>query len=54
MYSVTVKSVNTMIAGGKYKSRFTKGGVISGKTASSKRAVITLADGETIDFYSNI
>jgi large subunit ribosomal protein L23 len=54
MYNVTVKSVNTMIAGGKYKSRYTKGGVISGKTASTKRAVITLAKGETIDFYSNI
>ena len=54
MYNVTVKSVNTMIAGGKLKSRYTKGGVISGKTVSSKRAVITLAEGETIDFYSNI
>ncbi len=54
MYSVTVKSVNTMIARGKMKSRFTRGGAIKGKTAATKRAVITLAAGETIDFYSNI
>lgn len=54
MYNVKVVSVNTMIYGGKKKSRFTRGGVISGKTASTKRAVITLAEGESIDFYSNI
>ncbi|MCK4922841.1 MAG: 50S ribosomal protein L23 [Bacteroidales bacterium] len=54
MYSVKVTSVNTMIYGGKKKSRNTKGGVITGKTASTKRAIITLAEGETIDFYSNI
>jgi len=54
MYDVKVVAVNTMVYGGKSKSRFTKGGVISGKTASTKRAIVTLADGETIDFYSNI
>lgn len=54
MYSVKVNSVNTMIYGGKKKSRNTKGGVITGKTASAKRAIITLEEGETIDFYSNI
>jgi len=54
MYNVTVVSVNTMIYGGKRKSRYTRGGMVSGKTASSKRAVVTLAEGETIDFYSNI
>jgi large subunit ribosomal protein L23 len=54
LYNVKVVSVNTMIYGGKRKNRFTKGGAITGKTATSKRAVITLADGETIDFYSNI
>lgn len=54
MYNVKVVSVNTMVYGGKSKSRFTRGGVINGKTNSTKRAVITLAEGETIDFYSNI
>lgn len=54
MYSVSVESVNTMRYGGKAKSRFTKSGVITGKTKSFKKAIITLAEGETIDFYSNI
>ena len=54
MYGVTVESVNTMRYGGKSKSRFTKSGVITGKTKSFKKAIITLAEGETIDFYSNI
>lgn len=54
MYEVKVVSVNTMVYGGKRKSRFTKGGVITGKTASTKRAIVTLAQGESIDFYSNI
>ena len=54
LYDVTVESVNTMIYGGKIKSRFTKGGVISGKTATYKKAFVTLVDGDSIDFYSNI
>ena len=54
MYSVSVESVNTMRYGGKAKSRSTKSGVITGKTKSFKKAIITLAEGETIDFYSNI
>jgi large subunit ribosomal protein L23 len=39
---------------GKFKSRYTKTGLISGKTKATKKAIITLAKGETIDFYSNI
>ena len=54
MYGVSVESVNTMRYGGKMKSRFTKSGVISGKTKSYKKAIVTLAEGEVIDFYSNI
>lgn len=54
MYQVTVTSVNTMVYGGKRKSRFTRGGVIAGKTPTLKKALITVAKGETIDFYSNI
>ena len=54
MYGVTVESVNTMRYGGKVKSRNTKSGVKIGKTAATKKAVITLAEGSTIDFYSNI
>jgi large subunit ribosomal protein L23 len=54
LYGVEVASVNTMTYRGKTKSRYTKTGIISGKTASYKKAIITLAEGETIDFYSNI
>jgi len=54
LYDVTVDTVNTMVYGGKIKSRYTKGGVITGKTVSYKKAIVTLAEGESIDFYSNI
>jgi large subunit ribosomal protein L23 len=54
LYGVEVVAVNTMTYRGKTKSRFTKTGIISGKTASYKKAIITVAEGETIDFYSNI
>ncbi len=54
MYGVTVDSVNTLRYGGKNKSRYTKTGLIAGKTNAFKKAVVSLADGEKIDFYSNI
>ena len=53
-YGVDVIAVNTMNYSGKEKSRSTKGGIISGRTNSYKKAIVTLAEGETIDFYSNI
>ena len=54
IYGVKVVSVNTMVYAGKLKSRFTKSGVISGRTNAFKKAVVTLNKGENIDFYSNI
>jgi len=54
LYGVEVVSVNTMTYRGKTKSRYTRTGIISGKSASYKKAIITVAEGETIDFYSNI
>ena len=54
MYGVTVSDVNTMRYGGKIKTRNTKSGLLVGKTAATKKAVITLAEGSKIDFYSNI
>jgi large subunit ribosomal protein L23 len=54
LYEVTVVDVNTMRYGGKLKSRFTRSGVTKGKTNSYKKAVVTVAEGEVIDFYSNI
>ncbi len=54
LYNVTVESVNTMVYGGKRRDRFTKRGLIKGRTKSFKKALVTLTDGDTIDFYSNI
>jgi large subunit ribosomal protein L23 len=54
MYNVTVTDVNTANYDGKKKSRYTKTGLISGKTVAFKKAVVTLKEGDTIDFYSNI
>jgi large subunit ribosomal protein L23 len=54
MYGVNVVAVNTLVMGGKNKFRNTKTGIVKGRTSTFKKAVITLADGEKIDFYSNI
>ena len=53
-YGVTVTDVNTNVSPAKSKSRFTKAGVISGRKPSYKKAYVTVAEGETIDLYSNI
>jgi large subunit ribosomal protein L23 len=54
MYGVNVEHVNTINVLGKFKSRFTKSGVLSGRKPSYKKAIVTLASGEVIDFYSNV
>ena len=54
MYNVTVVAVNTMNYDGKNKSRYTKAGFVKGRTAAFKKAIVTLKEGDTIDFYSNI
>jgi len=54
MYGVTVISVNTIRYSGKSKSRYTKKGFVSGKADAFKKAIITIGEGQTIDFYSNI
>lgn len=54
LYGVKVEAVNTIINSGKNKSRNTKSGVIVGRTATNKKAIVTIAKGEKIDFYSNI
>lgn len=54
LYGVEVETVNTMNYSGKRKGRFTKGGYIAGQSNAYKKALVTLAKGETIDFYSNI
>lgn len=54
MYNVSVINVNTSTLPGKKKSRYTKGGIIKGATGSFKKAIVTLKEGDKIDFYSNI
>ena len=53
LYGVKVVSVNTMVCRGKDKSKYTKSGLIQGSTSAYKKAIVTLAEGETIDYYSN-
>lgn len=54
MYDVDVINVRTMVCIGKKRIRGTKSGMISGRTSTYKKAIVTLAEGDTIDFYSNI
>lgn len=54
MYGVNVTDVNTMVMPGKKRMRNTKTKFIVGRKPAYKKAVVTLADGDTIDFYSSI
>lgn len=54
MYGVTVTDVRTLVLPAKATSRFTKGGMIRGRKGSYKKAIVTLAEGDVIDFYSEI
>lgn len=53
-YGISVIDVNTVVVPGKAKTKFTKAGFISGRKSAYKKAYITVAEGETIDLYSNI
>lgn len=54
LYGVKVDAVNTIRYAGKRKSRYTKAGFVEGRTNAYKKAIVTLKDGQSIDFYSNI
>lgn len=54
LYNVTVVEVNTLRYAGKRSSRYTKAGLIKGQKNAFKKAIVTVKDGDTIDFYSNI
>ena len=54
LYNVTVVDVNTMRYAGKRSSRYTRAGLIRRQKNAFKKAIVTLKDGEMIDFYSNI
>jgi large subunit ribosomal protein L23 len=53
-YGVTVVNVNTSVVPGKNKTRFTKAGYVQGRKPAYKKALITVADGESIDLYAAI
>ena len=54
LYNVTVLDVNTCRYAGKRSSRYTKAGLIKGQKNAFKKAIVTLKEGDVIDFYSNI
>jgi large subunit ribosomal protein L23 len=53
-YGVSVVDVNTVVVPGKNKTRYTKKGFVQGQKPAYKKALVTVAEGETIDLYSNI
>ena len=53
-YGVTVEKVRTLNYGSERKMRYTKTGIQNGKTNATKKAIVKVAEGDTIDFYSNL
>ena len=51
---MSVENVNTMNYFGKRKSRYTRSGVINGKQSAYKKAIVSLKEGDVIDFFANI
>jgi large subunit ribosomal protein L23 len=54
LYGVKVTRVNTAVVRGKNKSRWTKSGLLRGKSNAWKKAFVTIGDDQNIDFFSNI
>ena len=54
LYNVSVESVNTARYAGKRSSRYTRAGLVRGHKNAFKKAIVTLKEGDSIDFYSNI
>lgn len=54
LFEVNVTRVNTMVYFGKSKTRLAKRNITAGRRRSFKKAVVTLKEGQQIDFYSNI
>ncbi len=52
-YGVQVSEVNTIVVPSKAKSRYTKAGFVHGRKPSKKKAIVTVAEGETIDIYGS-
>jgi large subunit ribosomal protein L23 len=53
-FNVNVTSIRTILVKGKKKSQMTRRGVMHGKRGDWKKAIVTLKDGQTIDFLANV
>ncbi len=54
MYGVSVTDIRTMnYGGGKSSVKYTNKGIVEQKSKQWKKAVVTVADGETIDLFNN-
>ena len=53
-YDVKVDKVSTINYGSERKKRYTKNGIQKGKSNSTKKAIVKLAEGDKIDFYDNL
>ena len=54
LYNVRVEKVNTALYAGKRKQRYTKSGLIRGRKPAYKKDYVTVAEGQSIDYYNNI
>jgi large subunit ribosomal protein L23 len=53
-YGVTVTGISTVRVDGKARQRYTKTGVVRGRSSSYKKAIVRLGEGQSIDFYDNL
>ncbi|MGN6266240.1 MAG: 50S ribosomal protein L23 [Ginsengibacter sp.] len=53
-YGITVEDVNTINVPSKVKQRNTKSGLLTGRKPAKKKAIVTVAEGDTIDLYGNV
>ncbi|HXG38210.1 MAG TPA: 50S ribosomal protein L23 [Bacteroidota bacterium] len=53
-FNVTVESVRTMRVGGKKRTQLTRSGRFQGRTRSWKKAIVTLKEGDKIDYFENV
>ena len=53
-YGVSVDKVRTINVRPDRNTRFTKTGMVTGKTNAVKKAIVQVSEGDTIDLYSNL
>lgn len=53
-FNVEVVKVRTIRYKGKTKTQFRRSGRFTGKTARFKKAIVTLKEGQKIDFFENV